>query len=1273
MKLARLYGGNEIGVSPRFLTLVAVVTLFLLLPLLGACVSEEGPDGSGQDAGDRSTVSLRDRLHGVGGDQTTETPEGSSSSPLLPTPEGPPCLQRKPNPNAVIPPTQTSADTDKQALLAIFNATEGETWDTAGRRSSPMPTTIPAPTTPPTKSPDPQPTPTPAPVMGTVSGNWGGHAPIGEWAGVATNSQGRVVALQLSGLNGELPPELGNLTSLRGLTISSSHLTGGLPPELENLKSLESLNIQGNQSTEGLPSELGNLSNLEMLHLRGNQLCGEIPPELEGLTGLRSLDLGYNQLTGPLPAALARLTKLETLNLADNRLTGEVPSWLAGLTELTTLDLSNNQLAGELPPDLEQVALAAHREYRVTLNLDGNQLSGCQSDFLRDEAPGSIPSLPVCSPENHAGDTEALIALHQAWGKPNLRNWLSREPIGEWEGVSVGFDGRVAALSLSRGLTGPLPSELGHLTGLRVLVLEGGLTGPLPPELGNLTGLRVLVLEGGLTGELPAELGNLTSLRGMRISTGEAGGLKCSPDANRQKGTFLAGVCELETVGVASVSAGDYHTCGVRANGAVDCWGGSGTSGHTTPPEGEFASVSAGGIHTCGVRTNGAVACWGFNSNGQSTPPGGEFASVSAGGIHTCGVRTNGAVACWGSNNTWSPGVPTHYIGQSTPPEGEFASVSAGEEHTCGVRTDGAVACWGDGSNGKSTPPEGKFASVSAGEEHTCGVKRDGSAVCWGSYRYSDDGGWNRAKAGVPEGKFTSVSAGTNHTCGVRADGAVACSGMDGLTTPPEGEFASVSAGKEHTCGVRADGAVACWGSDRNNHGQATPPGKFASSISMEDGAVCVVNGGARTCLTLDESGSESRAALAPTPMPVRAAPSPVPAPRPTSTPTLPRRGPTPEPSPCDGIGDRYNWTERDCAVALGIIRDRNGLSAIHVATDTHTDWEAIVAKFNEGRSPDHASYCYFPADYSLPLDRWCGVTTDLNGRVWSLDLGGIGAVDGEGWGIGLNGTIPSALAGLDALWKLDLSDGKVCGFFGCRGGLTGRIPDELGLLPELASVNLSGNELEGSIYGMSCLPRLETLNVSNNRFESGATKFLANPCNVENADLKTEIQPGRNPWNREPKKVRETISDDDEVITIQRGFLDLTTSTASQLGVPTDVQSWAEDYLKGQSAELIAYGRHVNFRNRGAAFVVRFSGELAKAYTKVVPVVGWVSFGADTAFTLYDVTRATVELLEGVREAREVQSNTFLGIYALCELEWGWATGQRPPNAEEILRDRCQ
>ena len=112
--------------------------------------------------------------------------------------------------------------------------------------------------------------------------------------------------------------------------------------------------------------------------------------------------------------------------------------------------------------------------------------------------------------------------------------------------------------------------------------------------------------------------------------------------------------------------------------------------GQATPPR--FALVSAGARHTCGVREDGSVVCWGrLDIPGLLTPPEGRFSSVSAGVIHTCGVREDGTVACWGSNENHSG----DYVGQATPPQGRFASVSAGVIHTCGVREDGTVACWG--------------------------------------------------------------------------------------------------------------------------------------------------------------------------------------------------------------------------------------------------------------------------------------------------------------------------------------------------------------------------------------------------------------------------------------------------------------------------------------------------------------------------------------------------------------------------------------------------
>ena len=258
----------------------------------------------------------------------------------------------------------------------------------------------------------------------------------------------------------------------------------------------------------------------------------------------------------------------------------------------------------------------------------------------------------------------------------------------------------------------------------------------------------------------------------------------------------------------ASISAGNYHACGVGIDGYVGCWG-QDLVGKASPPDGEFSSVAAGWSHTCGVRADGTVACWGGGDDGEEDmPPGGEFISVSAGDFHTCGVRTDGSVACWGDDDD----------GQASPPTGKFVAVAAGYNHTCGIRADGSIACWGDEFDGQATPPEGEFVSVSA-HGNTCAVRTDGSVACWGDV-------FLRKGLDKPqEEDFVSVSVGAGHFCGLRADGSVACWGWDdvGQSSPPEGEFLSVSAGLYYTCGIRAGASVACWGDDYD--GQATPPG----------------------------------------------------------------------------------------------------------------------------------------------------------------------------------------------------------------------------------------------------------------------------------------------------------------------------------------------------------------------------------------------------------------------------------------------------------------
>ena len=116
-------------------------------------------------------------------------------------------------------------DVDRAVLTTLYNATDGENWN--------------------------------------ANKNWLSDKHVFEWHGVAVGSNGRVTGLNLSenSLIGEIPPELGNLTSLRVLNLNLNGLQGEIPPEL------------------------GNLGNLQSLGLFGNGLSGCVPASLEGQLG----------------------------------------------------------------------------------------------------------------------------------------------------------------------------------------------------------------------------------------------------------------------------------------------------------------------------------------------------------------------------------------------------------------------------------------------------------------------------------------------------------------------------------------------------------------------------------------------------------------------------------------------------------------------------------------------------------------------------------------------------------------------------------------------------------------------------------------------------------------------------------------------------------------------------------------------------------------------------------------------------------------------------
>ena len=164
-------------------------------------------------------------------------------------------------------PASGSVETDREALVALYNATDGENWN--------------------------------------ESDNWLSDAPLGEWKGVLTDDR-RVVVLYLgdNGLTGEIPPELGSLSNLTALYLDTNALSGEIPPELGSLSNLTDLSLYHNALSGAIPAELGSLSNLAELDLRNNALSGAIPAELGSLSNLTNLRLLSNDLSGCVPSSL---------------------------------------------------------------------------------------------------------------------------------------------------------------------------------------------------------------------------------------------------------------------------------------------------------------------------------------------------------------------------------------------------------------------------------------------------------------------------------------------------------------------------------------------------------------------------------------------------------------------------------------------------------------------------------------------------------------------------------------------------------------------------------------------------------------------------------------------------------------------------------------------------------------------------------------------------------------------------------------------------------
>ncbi|KAF8735733.1 hypothetical protein HU200_014443 [Digitaria exilis] len=272
-----------------------------------------------------------------------------------------------------------------------------------------------------------------------------------QWNGVTCGGRrypGHVTAIHLQGygISGTISQDIGNLTYLHFLDLSSNNLVGDIPSTLGNCRKLYTVNLKDNQFTGTLPEDIGRLSSLQFLDLSQNRFEGQIPQSLSNITQLTSLSLSNNFLNSSIPTSLGNLTQIEILDLSGNMLRGQIPQEILTISSLTKLlNLSTNALSGTIPTQI------GHLNTLGTIDLSMNKLAG--------EIPEAI--------ENCVQLLSLYLQINRLQGQiPRGLNNL---------GVLEKLD-----LS-SNNLTGTIPEFLGSIRTLNYLNLSfNNLSGPVP-------------------------------------------------------------------------------------------------------------------------------------------------------------------------------------------------------------------------------------------------------------------------------------------------------------------------------------------------------------------------------------------------------------------------------------------------------------------------------------------------------------------------------------------------------------------------------------------------------------------------------------------------------------------------------------------------------------------------------------------------------------------------------------------------------------------------
>ncbi|KAL8241555.1 hypothetical protein R6Q59_014909 [Mikania micrantha] len=338
----------------------------------------------------------------------------------------------------------------------------------------------------------------------------------------------------------QIPGFIGSLGNLRHLNLSESNIGGTIPPQIGNISELRVLSLRNSYETIFI-TKMQWLSHLRWLHhldMSGINLnkATDLFQVINTLPSLVELHLFYCHLSDIHPHVPSlNLTSLSVLDISGNNFVNtSVPQWIFSLTSLVSLDLTDCNFNNPLPSNIYSFRNLTSLELLYT---SGNNFMS--SPLVLKQLSGNLKLLDISDCGVSSSVLHSLHNLTSLFSLDVSSNELTKEIPNSFANLcnlreidlscnnfgNIGLTRLIKSFSDCKspsleslyikesGHFGPIPDSIGRLSLLKRLDLyDNRLNGSVPDLIGQLS-LEVLNLGNNqLSGSLPVSLSQLSKL-----------------------------------------------------------------------------------------------------------------------------------------------------------------------------------------------------------------------------------------------------------------------------------------------------------------------------------------------------------------------------------------------------------------------------------------------------------------------------------------------------------------------------------------------------------------------------------------------------------------------------------------------------------------------------------------------------------------------------------------------------------------------------------------